>query len=168
MQVYVACVCLYLLRVASRSWAILELLGIDDQTSTTKWSGSSSYIRLKTLSICLVKASVLWGSDPLCPIYFIIHYPAYYEQPKDWLAFDLPYPWVSFGLLWLASCYCFNLINEHDEIQWWYYDFILYRMIYLWHFRGLEWFLECLSVRTCSLDDHPEKQCNHEGGMGRP
>jgi hypothetical protein len=23
-----------------------------------------------------------------------------------------------------------------------------------------------LSVRTCSLDDHPEKQYNHEGGMG--
>jgi hypothetical protein len=41
-------------------------------------------------------------------------------------------------------------------------------MLYLCHSRGLEWFLECLSVRTCSLDDRPGKQCNHEGGMGCP
>jgi hypothetical protein len=41
-------------------------------------------------------------------------------------------------------------------------------MIYLWHSRGLEQFLERLSIRTCSLDDHPGKQCNHEGGTGRP
>jgi hypothetical protein len=43
-----------------------------------------------------------------------------------------------------------------------------FMMIYLWHLRGLERFLECLSVRTCSLDDRLGKQCNHEGGMGRP
>jgi hypothetical protein len=113
-------------------------------------------------------ASVWWrhvSSDPLCPIYFIIYCPAYYEQP--WLAFYLPCPWLPFGLLWLASCYCFTLINEHDGIQWWYYDFILDMMI-LWHLRGLERFLEFLSIRTCSLDDRPGKQCNHEGGMGRP
>jgi hypothetical protein len=105
-------------------------------------------------------ASVWWkqvSSDSLCPIYFIIHCPAYYEQPKDWLAFYLPCPWLPFGLIWLASCYCFTLINEHDEIQWWYYDFVLNMMIYLWHFRGLKRFLECLSVRTCSLDDHSGK-----------
>jgi hypothetical protein len=41
-------------------------------------------------------------------------------------------------------------------------------MLYLWHSRGLERFLECLSVRTYSLDDRPGKQCNHEGGMGCP
>jgi hypothetical protein len=41
-------------------------------------------------------------------------------------------------------------------------------MIYLCHLRGLELFLECLSIRTDSLDDHPEKQCNHEDGMRRP
>jgi hypothetical protein len=35
-------------------------------------------------------------------------------------------------------------------------------------FRGLELFLECLSVRTGSLDDRPGKQFNHEGGVGRP
>jgi hypothetical protein len=46
--------------------------------------------------------------------------------------------------------------------------FPLLFMIYLWHLRGLERFLECLFVRTCSLDDRPGKQCNHEGGVGRP
>jgi hypothetical protein len=35
-------------------------------------------------------------------------------------------------------------------------------------FKGLELFLECLSVRTGLLDDRPGKQCNHEGGVGRP
>jgi hypothetical protein len=33
-------------------------------------------------------------------------------------------------------------------------------MIYLWPLTGLELFLECLSVRTCSLDDRPGKKCN--------
>jgi hypothetical protein len=28
-------------------------------------------------------------------------------------------------------------------------------MLYLWYSRGLERFLECLSVRTCSLDERP-------------
>ena len=134
-----------------------------------RWRPSD--IALRVLRDWRPWASVWWRqvfSDPLCPIYFIIHCPAYSEQPKDWLAFYLPCPWLPFGLLWLASCYCFTLINEHDEIQWWYYDFILDMMIYLWHFRGLERFLECLSVTTGSLDDRPGKQCNHEGGMGRP
>jgi hypothetical protein len=45
---------------------------------------------------------------------------------------------------------------------------LLFMMIYLWHLRRLERFLECLSVRTCSLDDRPRKQCNHEGGVGHP
>jgi hypothetical protein len=44
----------------------------------------------------------------------------------------------------------------------------LFMVIYLWQLRGLERFLECLFVRTCSLDDRLGKQCNHEGGMGRP
>jgi hypothetical protein len=46
--------------------------------------------------------------------------------------------------------------------------FPFFIMIYLWHLRGLERFLECLSVRTCSLDDCLGKQCNHEGGVGHP
>jgi hypothetical protein len=45
---------------------------------------------------------------------------------------------------------------------------LLIMMIYLWYLRGLERFLECLSVRTYSLDDRPGKTVNHEGGMGRP
>jgi hypothetical protein len=44
----------------------------------------------------------------------------------------------------------------------------LIMMLYLRHLRGLEQFLKCLSVRTCSLDDRPGKQCNHEGVVGRP
>jgi hypothetical protein len=149
-----ACACLSSLRVAIRSQFVSELRGIDGQASATKWSSSSSSTRSKTLSICLVKASVLW---PIMSHLLYNHCPAYYEQPKDWLAFYLPCPWLPFGLIWLASCYCFTLINEHDEIQWWYYDFVLDMMIYLWHFRGLKPFLECLSVRTCSLDDHSGK-----------
>jgi hypothetical protein len=35
-------------------------------------------------------------------------------------------------------------------------------------FKGARVVLECLSVRTGSLDDHPREQYNHEGGMGRP
>jgi hypothetical protein len=34
---------------------------------------------------------------------------------------------------------------------------LLIVMIYLWPLRGLELFFECLSVRTCSLDDRPGK-----------
>jgi hypothetical protein len=45
---------------------------------------------------------------------------------------------------------------------------LLIMMIYLWYLRVLELFLECLSVKTGSLDDRPGKQCNDEGGMGRP
>jgi hypothetical protein len=45
---------------------------------------------------------------------------------------------------------------------------LLILMIYLWYLRGLGRFLECLSVRTCSLDNRPGEQCNHEGGMGCP
>jgi hypothetical protein len=77
-------------------------------------------------------ASVWWrqvSSDPLCPIYFIIHCPAYYEQPKDWLAFYLLCPWLPFGLLWLASCYCFTLINEHDVNT---YDTTLSLWLWCW------------------------------------
>jgi hypothetical protein len=38
----------------------------------------------------------------------------------------------------------------------------------LCYFRGLGLFSEYLSVRTYSLDDHPRKLYNHEGGMGHP
>jgi hypothetical protein len=76
--------------------------------------------------------SVWWrqvSSDPLCPIYLIIHCPAYYEQPKDWLAFYLPGPCLPFGLLWLDSCHCFTLINEHDVNT---YDTMLSLWLWCW------------------------------------
>jgi hypothetical protein len=60
------------------------------------------------------------------------------------------------------------MINEHDEIIYDTLFSLLIMMIYLWPLRGLKLFLECLSVRTCSLDDHPGKQSNHDGGVGRP
>jgi hypothetical protein len=79
------------------------------------------------------------SSDPLCPIYFIIHCPAYHDQLKDWLASYLPCRWLPFGLLWLAPCYCFTLINEHDEnisdtmmlfwFWWWSCDILGARVV---------------------------------------
>jgi hypothetical protein len=77
-------------------------------------------------------ASVWWrqvSSDLLCLIYFIIHQPAYHDQPKDWLALYLPCPWLPFGLLWLALCYCFTLINEHDVNT---YDTMLSLWLWCW------------------------------------
>jgi hypothetical protein len=103
-------------------------------------------------------ASVWWrqvSSDPLCPIYFIIHCLAYYEQPKDLLAFYLPCPWFTFWVTmvsYMLALY-FNQWTWWDTmmILWFYsgYDDILVA------FRGLRLFPECLSVRTCSLRDHP-------------
>jgi hypothetical protein len=54
------CSCLYSLCAANRSRFVSELRGIDGQALATKWFSSSSSTRLKILSICLVKASVLW------------------------------------------------------------------------------------------------------------
>ena len=56
------------------------------------------------------------SSDLLCPIYFIIHQPAYHDQPKDWLALYLPCPWLPFGLL------LFSLMLLLDSNQWTWWD----------------------------------------------
>ena len=104
-------------------------------------------------------AAIAWcrqvSSDPLCPIYFIIHFPAYYEQPKDLLVFYLPCPWFTFWVTmvsYMLALY-FNQWTWWDTmmILWFYsgYDDILVA------FRGLGLFPEYLSVRTCSLRDHP-------------
>ena len=120
------------------------------------------------------KQSVGGGKCPLtylCPIHYLIHLPLYTFIPKDWLAFVIPILAYLFGLDYycLALCYCSTLINEHDENYLWYAVFpSLIMMLCLWSSRGLERFLECLSVRTCSMDDRPGKQCNHKGGMGCP
>ena len=118
--------------------------------------------------------SVGGGKCPLtylCPIHSLIHLPLYTFMPKDWLAFVIHVLVYLFGLDYycLALCYCSTIINEHDEIIYDTLSFpLLIMMLYLWPLRGLERFLECLSVRTCSMDDRPGKQCNHEGGMGCP
>jgi hypothetical protein len=107
----------------------------------------------------------------LCPIYTLIHLPHYTFIPKDWLVFVIHVLVYLSGLDYycLVLCYCSTKINEHDENYQWYTVFPSFiMMLYLCPSRGLERFLECLSVRTCSLDDRPEKQCNHEGGMGCP
>jgi hypothetical protein len=54
-----ACACSSLLRVAIRSRFVSEHRGFDGQASATKWLGSSSSTKLKTMSIYLVKTSVL-------------------------------------------------------------------------------------------------------------
>jgi hypothetical protein len=109
--------------------------------------------------------------DLSLPIHSLIHLPHYTFIPKDWLAFIIHVLVYLFGLDYycLVLCYCSTLINEHDENDQWYAVFPSFiMMLYLCPSRGLERFLECLSVRTCSLDDCPGKQCNHEGGMGCP
>jgi hypothetical protein len=124
-----ACACSSSLCVANRLWYVPELRGIDDQDLVNHWSRDQA---LRVLRDWRLWASVWWrqvSSDPLCPIYFIIHCPAYYEQPKDWLAFYLPGPWLPFGLLWLDSCYCFTLINEHDVNT---YDTMLSLWLWCW------------------------------------
>ena len=118
--------------------------------------------------------SVGGGKCPLtylCPNHSLIHLPHHTFIPKDWLAFCYPCPclpiWVGLLLLSLMLLLNFN--------QWTWWDYLWYAvfpslmmMWYLWSSRGLERFLECLSVRTCSMDDRPGKQCNHEGGIGCP
>jgi hypothetical protein len=91
-----------------------SFLSFEELTVKLRWPNDPA---LRVLRDRRPLASVWWrqvSSDLLCPIYFIIHQPAYHDQPKDWLALYLPYPLLPFGLLWLASCYCFTLINEHD------------------------------------------------------
>jgi hypothetical protein len=123
------CTCLYSLCVANRLRSVPELRGIDDQDLVNHWSWDQA---LRVLRGWRSWASVWWRQvsfDLLCPIYFIIHQPAYHDQPKDWLALYLPCPCLPFGLLWLAFCYCLNLINEHDVTS---YDTILLSWLYCW------------------------------------
>jgi hypothetical protein len=159
------CLCLAL-QLESR--LIPELRGINDQHLVNHWSRDQA---LRVLQGRRSWASVWWrqvSSDLLCPIYFIIHQPAYHEQPRDWLAFYLPCPWLPFWVTMVR----FMLLLYFNQWTWcehlWYDVVSMIMMLDWWYFRGLERFLECLSVRTCSLDDRPGKQCNHEGGVGRP
>jgi hypothetical protein len=118
--------------------------------------------------------SVGGGKCPLtylCPIHSLIHLPHFTVIPKDWLAFVIHILVYLFGLDYycLALCYCSTLINEHDEIYQWYAVFpSSIMMLYLWHSRGLERFLECLSVRTCSIGWPPGKTMQPWGWNGMP
>jgi hypothetical protein len=149
-----ACACSSSRRVAIRSRFVSELRGIESTVKLRRPNDSA----LRVLQGWRFWASVWWrqvSSDPLCPIYFIIHCPAYYEQPKDLLAFYLPGPWFTFWVTMVS----YMLALYFNQWTWW--D----TMMILWFhsgyddilvaFRGLGLFLECLSVRTCSLRDHP-------------
>jgi hypothetical protein len=121
--------CSYSLRVANRLRSIPELREINDQDLVNHWSRNQV---LRVLQSWTPWASVWWrqvSSNLLSPIYFIIHQPTYHDQPKDWLALYLPCPWLPFGLLWLDSCYCFTLINEHDVNT---YDMMLSLWLWCW------------------------------------
>jgi hypothetical protein len=103
----------------------------------------------------------------LCPTHFIIHLPACPQFiPKDLLVFDYLVLVHLFGLdyFWISSMLAHHLINEHYETI---YDtrFTFGNDDGIVIFKGLKRFLECLSVSTGLLDDHPGKQYNQEGGM---
>jgi hypothetical protein len=121
------CLCLYVF-VASR--IDCDPFPSLEESKIKRWRPSDPALRV--LQSWRSWASVWWRqvfSDSLCPIYFIIHCPAYYDQSKDWLAFYLSGPWLPFGLLWLDSCYCFTLINEHDVNT---YDTMLSLWLWCW------------------------------------
>jgi hypothetical protein len=88
------CACLYSLCVANRLRSGSKLRGIEDQALATKWYSFTSFTRLKTLSICSVKASVLW---PIMSYLFIIHCPALYFNQWTW--------WDTMMILWSYSGY---------------------------------------------------------------
>jgi hypothetical protein len=116
------------IRCASR--IICDPCSSFDESKIKRWRPSDAVLRVPQDR--RPWASVWWRQvsfDLLCPIYFIIHQPAYHDQPKDWLALYLPCPCLPFGLLWLAFCYCLNLINEHDVTI---YDTILLSWLCCW------------------------------------
>jgi hypothetical protein len=85
----------------------------------------------------------------LCPTHSYNSLPAFIQFIlKDLLAFGLSCPCLPIlvGLFGLAICKCSTLINEHDEIIYDILFSLLIMMIYLWPLKGLELFLECLSV----------------------
>jgi hypothetical protein len=77
-----------------------------------KDQNSSSSTRLKTMSICLVKASVLW---PIMS--YILHNSLSHItllKPKDWLVCIYLILVYRLELIMVSLCFCFTLINEHD------------------------------------------------------
>jgi hypothetical protein len=145
-----ACACSSSLRVAIRSRFVSKLRGIDVQALATKWSNSLSYMRLKILSICLVKASVLW---PIMSYLLIIHCPAL----LNWnLRIDKLSIYLSLFTLWVIMV-SFMLLLYFNQWTWCeYYDTMM--LSWRWYCDTLGdsgHFPEYLSVRTCSWSDHP-------------
>jgi hypothetical protein len=144
------CACLYSLCVANTLRPVSELWGIEDQALATKWFSSSSSTKLKTLSICLIKASVLWPIMSYFPYNSLSRITLL--KPKDWLV-CIYLSLFTFWVIMVSLCYCFNLINEHDVniydmmmlSRWWSCD----------NLGDSGHFPEYLSVRTYSWSDHP-------------
>jgi hypothetical protein len=154
MHVYVWLFCAYLysLCVANRLRSVSELHRMEEKALATNDQV------LRVLRGWRPWASVWWrqvSSVPFCPIYFIIHCPAYYEQPKDLLAFYLPGPWFTFWITMVS----YMLALYFNQWTWW--DTMMILWFYFGYddilaaFRGLGLFPEYLSVRTRSLRDHP-------------
>jgi hypothetical protein len=121
-----ACACSSSLRVAIRSRFVSELRGIDNQALTTKWP------TLRILQSWRPWASVWWrqvSSDLLCPIYFIIHQPAYHDQPKDWLVFCF----LSLFTLWELIIMISSMLALYFN-QWTWWD----TMMILWFYSGYD------------------------------
>ena len=96
-------------------FVIPQVCWMDDcfaSTMSSPWF--LSVLHETSLRSNLVKASVLWPimSHLLYNTLFIILWSTY-----GLTSVLFSCPWLSFGnwLLWLVSCYCFTLINEHDE-----------------------------------------------------
>jgi hypothetical protein len=140
------CSCFYSLCVMHRSRFVSELRGIKDQVLATKWSGSLSSTRLNILSICLVKASVIW---PIMS-YLIYNSPSRIPWSTSFL-FTLSL--ITFWVIMVT----FMLLLYFNQWTWceylWYDDVI--PMMILWYLGGSVHFPEYLSVRTCSWSDHP-------------
>jgi hypothetical protein len=143
-----ACVCLSSLRDVIRPW--FELRGIDGQALVTKWSGSTSFTKLKTLNIYLVKASVLR------PIMSYLLYNSLSHitllKPKDWLVCI----YLSLFTFWVIMV-SFMLLLYFNQWTWYeYYDMMM--LSWWWSCDTLGdscHFPEYLSVRTCLGSDNP-------------
>jgi hypothetical protein len=80
-----------------------------------------------------------------------------YPQNLDFTCVLVPFYWTC--VCSIAYVWCTVLLLFPNCVEW--MIAILIMMMNLWYYRGLRLFPEYLSVRTCSLDDHPRKHYNH-------
>jgi hypothetical protein len=119
-----ACACLSSLSVAIRMRFVPELQWIDDQALVNMKSSSWRIHGWRPW------AYVWWrqvSSDTLYPIYFIIHCPAYHDQPKDGLVFCFPVLVYPLGIGYFDYYYVIALqslnMMRTFMIRWCYLDY---------------------------------------------